>query len=512
MRTWLWMGGLLVLAVALALVLREHSGNVLIIAQPWRVELSLTFAVLLLLAAFVLMHLLLRLVAWLVGGPERFRSWRGLRAGKKEHELLESGWISVLEGRYPEAEQSLSKLLGRTKSPNTRVLAGLALARASHHLGEFARRDEAMRQAREAAGNVARLKEAHAAASAEMLLDQNRPDEALALLQPLHDHNPRHSHAARLLLQAHQQLNHHERVFELARLLMRRNVLDKAEALALIEYASSVRLSQADDANFKALWSELKSEERTLPEVALAAAAFYEGKGNFDAAAKVLESALNVQLDARLLNAYSQCPQEQVARRLAKGEVWLKANPQNSDLLAALGNLCLTGQLWGPGERYLLRSMKIRSDVRIHALLGNLYDRLGREADAMKHWRLASGVAGVLPVLKMNKLLPAADTREDPTLIDVESMPMAAPIEAEPFSPVAASAADYVDDSRLSEVKRADRVAPDASSVAAISENDINDYFDSAPIPGVDLSQTSDRPRSRKSESSSFTDSEKSRD
>src|SRR5690606_9002337 len=127
MRTWLWMGVLLVLAVALALVLREHSGNVLIIAQPWRIELSLTFAVLLLLAAFVVFPLSLRLLAWLVSGPERFRSWRGLRAAKKEHELLESGWISVLEGRYPEAEQRLSKLMGRAKSPNTRVLAGLAL-------------------------------------------------------------------------------------------------------------------------------------------------------------------------------------------------------------------------------------------------------------------------------------------------------------------------------------------------------------------------------------------------
>ncbi|HUH86982.1 MAG TPA: heme biosynthesis protein HemY, partial [Pusillimonas sp.] len=415
------------------------------------------------------------------------------------------------EGRYPEAEQRLSKLMGRTKSPNTRVLAGLALARASHHLGEYARRDDALRLAREAAGNTARLKEAHAAASAEMLLDQNRPNEALALLQPLHDSNPRHSHAARLLLQAYRQLGNYDRVFDLARALSRKGVIDKAEALGLIETAASVRLSQADAATFKSLWGELKSDERTLPEVALAAAAFHEREDNFEAAGKVLETALNVQLDSRLLNAYSQCPPEYVARRLAKGEVWLKAHPQNSDLLAALGNLCLTGQLWGPGERYLLRSMKIRSDVRIHALLGNLYDRLGREADAMKHWRLASGVAGVLPVLKMNKLLPAADTRGDPTLIDVESMPMATPIETEPFSPLAASAADYFDDGQPLEPTQAERGAPRASTAGSSTEADINDYFDSAPIPGVDLTQTSDRSHGHAQESS-VADTPKHRD
>lgn len=486
---------LLILAVALAVVLREHSGNVLIIAQPWRIELSLTFAVILLLASFVALYVLLRVIAWLVSGPERFRSWRGLRASKKEHELLESGWISVLEGRYAEAEQRLSKLLGRTKSPNTRVLAGLALARASHHLGEYARRDDALRLAKESAGNDVRLKEAHAAATAEMLLDQNRAQEALALLQPLHESNPRHSHAAQLLLKAYRQLGRHEQVFDLARTLLRRGVIDKAKALPLIETAASVRLAAADANDFKSVWGELKSEEKTLPEVALAAAAYHERQGDVDAAGKVLETALNVQLESRLLNAYSQCPPEHVARRIAKAEIWLKSDPQNSDLLAALGNLCLTGQLWGSGERYLLRSMKLRSDVRIHALLGNLYDRLGREADAMKHWRLASGVAGVLPVLEISRVLPAADTRADPTLIDVESMPASEPIDAQMYAPIAASAADYFDDTSSPNEPIA---PPPAASVPVATESDMDEYFDSAPIPGVDVTQTSDRPHSHK--------------
>src|SRR5690606_18817664 len=104
---------------------------------------------------------------------------------------------------------------------------------------------------------------------------------------------------------------------------------------------------------------------------------------------------------------------------------------------------CLTGELWGQGERYLLRSMKIRSDVRIHALLGNLYDRLGRSADAMKHWRLASAVAGVLPVLPGSRFLPAADTRLDPSLVDADDLTVPQSIE-DHVSPVAASAADYV--------------------------------------------------------------------
>lgn len=489
MRTWFWTLFVLALAVGLAVVLREHSGNVLIIAQPWRIELSLALAVLLVLAAFVLLYAVLRIIAWVVSGPERFRSWRGLRAQKRDHELLETGWINVLEGRYTEAEQNLARLLDRTRITNTKVLAGLARARAAHHLGEYARRDEALAVARDTAGNEPRLKEAAATVAAEMYLDQNRPQDALELLQPLHTVSSRHLNAARLLLRAYRQLHNYDRVYELTRLLLRRGAIDKAEAVQLIEVSVAARLRAAGLDGFKIIWNDLRADEKTLPEIALAAAQLHDEAGRHEEAGRILEAALNIKPDTRLLNAYSQCPPDQVARRLNKAEIWLKSHPDSSALLAALGNLCLTGQLWGPGERYLLRSMKIRSDVRIHALLGNLYDRLGRNDDAMKHWRLASGVAGVLPVLQTSTILPAADTRGDPTLIDVETMLEAQPIER--TAPMAASAADYFD----SEADAQQQAFPGMERAASSSsETEFDEYFDSAPIPGVDLSQTSDRP------------------
>lgn len=500
MRTWFSTLVVFAAAVGLALILRDHSGNVLIVAQPWRIELSLTLAVLLILATFVILYVILRVMAWLGAGPERFRSWRSLRSQNRDHTLLENGWINVLEGRYTEAEKELSKLLGRTRSSNRKVLAALASARASHHLGEFARRDQALALAQEHAGNDPRLREAAATVAAEMYLDQNRPQDALVLLQPLQDASSRYFHATRLLLRAHRQMRNHDRVYELTRLLSRRGIIDKAEALQLIETATAERLHAGGAEGFKSIWSDLKADEKTLPDIALAAAAIQTSEGNHEEASKILEAAINVRLEPRLISAYSQCPPEHVARRLSKAEEWLKAHPDDSSLLAALGNLCLTGELWGQGEYYLLRSMKIRSDMRIHALLGNLYDRLGRPADAMKHWRLASGVAGVLPVLPLNKLLPAADTRGDPTLVDVATLPQAH-VTRDMQAPVAASAADFVSDEDLAEsplpATDTSTPVPSARDVPSASADDIDEYFDSAPIPGVDVSQTSDRPPRR---------------
>src|SRR5690606_40820605 len=140
MRTWFWTIAVFVAAVALALVLRDHSGNVVIVAQPWRIELSLTLAVLLLAGLFVLFHFILRVFAWVGERPERFRSWRMRRSVRRDQEALESGWINVLEGRYGNADKDFTRVLTRTRSDKRKVLAGLASAHANHYLGEYTQR------------------------------------------------------------------------------------------------------------------------------------------------------------------------------------------------------------------------------------------------------------------------------------------------------------------------------------------------------------------------------------
>jgi len=422
MRTWFWTLLLASLAVALAIVLREHGGNVLILVPPWRVELSLTLAVLLGLGLLIAVHVALRVLAWLAGGPQRLRTWRGARAGARDNALLESAWISALQGRDDQAGKDLSILRARAQSPQRKALTALALARTHHHGGRYAQRDKALADAQSAA-NTPRLQAVTAIASAAMLLDHGSAQDALALLQPLQDASARDPYAVRLLLQAHRQLNHHDQVYALTRLLWRRGMLDKAQALQEIEVSTAARLAACDAQGFKTLWKTLKSEDKTLPTVALRAAAMFADQGDVMEAARVLEAAIAAgdAMDPRLLAAYAQCPPESVAQRLSRAEGWLKSHPDHPDLLAALGSLCLIGQLWGQGERYLRRSLRLRQDARVTALLGNLYDRIGRSEDAVQQWRLAASAG--LPALALAEphVLPAADTRDDPSLLDAAS-------------------------------------------------------------------------------------------
>lgn len=491
MRTWFWTLFVLVVAVVLALLLREHGGNVLIVAQPWRIELSLALAVLLIVFGFILAYWVVRSIGWLGGSRGRFRAWRGRRAQQRDLDLLESGWINVLEGRYVQAEKELSVVLAKTRSASRKVLAGLSAARALHLLGEYPRRDQVLALAQESAGEETRLRQAVDTVTAEMYLDQNRAQDALSLLEPLQDASSRYFHATRLLLRAHRQLGNHARVYELTRLLLRRSAIDKPQAQRFIREAAVARLRDCSEADFKTIWGDLNGEERLDPAVALAAARALAGQGRYADEARTIEAVLNRGMDEPLLCAYAQCAPEQAVLRLGHAELWLKSHPDHPALLASLGQLCLGARLWGQGEHYLERSMKLRSDMRVHALLGNLHDSLGRPERAMEHWRQACSVAGALPELSLGRLLPPADTRADPHFIaDVgaETLPGAS-------VPEAASAIYATDepDVLAAAIPATEPVPPAVTQPAAPSVSE--DYFDSAPIPGVDMSQTSDRSR-----------------
>jgi len=480
MRTWFWTLLLAVVAVVLALLLREHAGNVLVLVPPWRIELSLTLAVCLLVGLFVVLYLGLRALVWLLGIPARVRDWRGRRAQARDHELLERGWISVLEGRYAVAEKDLAKLLDQTRDQPRQVLAALSAARSAHGLGEFGRRDRYLESAVDKAAGDAGLQEAVATVAADLLLDEGRPQDALARLEPLQkEGGVRHLHTQRLLLRAHRALGHHDQTFALARSLLRRGAISASDAGALIESSAAARLraAMAND-TWRAIWKDLKPEERMQPEIALAGAAAFESSGQSDEAARVLEAAIALRNDPRLLAAYARCDAGQVPRRLEKAEAWLQIQPGSPDLLSTLGVLCLTGQLWGQAERYLLRSLSRRNDARAHALLGSLYDRVDRPADAARHWRLATAAGMALPVLAADAALPPADTGADPELLHAEGLeyladtglPTAAPQEA---------AADYV----LDPYAREHDPRQTAPLADGGHEADIQDFFDSAPIP-----------------------------
>lgn len=485
MRTWLWTLVLLTAAVLLAVVLRENTGHVLILVNDWRLQVSLAFAVVCLLGLFLFLHWVLRFSSWLTAIPTRVRGWNSRRQVKRDQELLEQGWTELLEGRYSHAEKDLTKLFDRSKDSSRQVLAALSAARAAHALGEFDRRNHLIALAKEKSSDDGSLKDAIATAAADLYLDQGLSADALQELLPLQEGGARHIHTLRLLLRAYRQLNRHDQVFALARTLNRRGALPDSEARQIIEASAAARLREtAHSGEWQAFWKSLKSEERTLPEVALAGAAAFEANGQLEEASRALEQAIAPGFDPRLLAAYSRADPSQVKRRLEKAESWVQSRPNDAELLAAVGNLCLIGQIWGQAENYLSRSLAKRADARVHVLLGSLYDKLNRPQDAAAQWRMATAVGAALPVLAADTFLPVADTADDPGVLHAEGLSY---LSDSGFPASWDRDADSHFSSQGGQVRERDSSSPVSqhSDAAQAERENFDEYFDSAPVAGL---------------------------
>lgn len=391
MRSWFWTLLVLAAAVGLALGVRYHAGNVAILLPPYRVELSTSLALLLLVLLFVLLYFGLRTMSWTLSIPSRMRHWRSRRYQGHQQAKLEQGWVHLLEGRYARAETDLSEVAAEAGSDSRRVLSSLSAARAAHALHEFERRDAMLVRAHEAAERQDNLLPAVKIAHADMLLEQLRPAEALEQLQSLHEQGARHIHTQKLLLRAHRLQENWPAVLKLTRSLSKHSALDISESERLTADAVKGLMRSAPDAAAKKkLWKQLKDFERAIPDVALEAAQAMHEVGDFESGRQILEAALNRGKRADLLNEYGRCDPAFIQPRLVVAERWLAESPTDPDLLELLGMLCLGKQLWGQAERHLEDSLKYADEPRVHALLAVLYDRTDRLDRAVHHWRLAS--------------------------------------------------------------------------------------------------------------------------
>jgi len=464
MRAWFWTIVTVTLAVLVAFLIHRFPGNVLIVVDQWRIQVSLSFAVLVLLVGFASIYFVFRFVSWLVAMPERYRGWRGQRRERQEQSLLEQGWTGLLEGRYSYALKALTRLSGQSGNAQRRVLAMLSAARAAQELGEFSRRDEMISGARQLASSQSSdigLNTAVAAAAAELWLQQGQAGQALDVLAADNVEANRHLHTMRLLMKAHEQLGNNDKVLELARVLRRKQAISDLQSDQLVEQAACAELRQrVGTGDWEVFWKSLRSEEKILPDVALAGSAAMQAAGQLKESTRVLENAIKATFDPRLLLAYARAEPEQVNPRLQKAEQWLTEREKDPDLLAALGALCLAAQMWGQAQRYLERSLELRTDPRVHALLGSLFDRIGQQPRAARHWRLATAVSAALPALAQDVVLPPADVQADPVIPQIDVLE------------------DY-----LASNDPPEALPGDMTDQSTLRAQPYDDLFDSAPIP-----------------------------
>lgn len=386
MRRVVWLLLIVSAAVGIALLLRLSHGNVAILWPPYRIDLSVNLAVLILALIFLLLHLLFGVLSNALNLPGRVREYRERR--RREHALtgLRDSLLAFFEGRFGRAER-----LARGALPDHALAGSAALiaARAAQRMHEPERRDRWLESA-DLAGDVDGPRRT---TIAEMALDEHRPAEALAAIDELKKvRGVRPVHSLRLALRAHEQMEDWHDALIALRQLERRDAIDPALARATRIRALRALFANAGDdpAAVARLWKELPAPEREIDDVAVAAAGALLTAGRQDAAARIVEQVLDNHYQSALVALWPDLNELPGRDRLARAEKWLQRWGEEPALLVALARICAAEGLWGKAEEFLLRAERREPDAVTRTLLGQLCEQLGRSEDAARWYRLAT--------------------------------------------------------------------------------------------------------------------------
>jgi len=392
MKGLFWLMAVFAAAVALALAGRVSEGYLLFVYPPWRVEVSLLLALLVLAAAFALAYFAVRVIGHTLDLPAQVRAYRENRRRAQAQGALATALQCYFEGRYARAEREAALAW---QSEISGGLAALIAARAAHQLREHERRELWLDRA-EAEGES--LHAARLLTQAELALDERDFAGARDALRSMHGAGPRHIASARMLLRAERGAQNWEEVLRLVTLLAKRGAIAPAiaEEYRVQAHLELLARDSVDRGSLEARLRRVPAEDLAHPRVAAAAARAAASLGREALARELIEGSLGSEWNSALVLHYGDlgtlAPQErgEEARvRIERAERWLGAHPQDPQLLAALGGLCMAAELWGKAQHYLEASLSFGASRAAHLQLARLAERGGRAAEAQKHYRSA---------------------------------------------------------------------------------------------------------------------------
>jgi HemY protein len=380
MRLLIWIVGLFALAVGLTVAARYSTGYVLLALPAHRVELSVNFAVVLLVTGCVLFYFVARIIVLALGMPARALGYRRAQERQRARRIGENALRAYIEGRYGRAERAARQAaeLGEWQGLN------LALAaRSAHELRNYAARDAYLQQMEAQVPQEAYLREM---TRADLLLEERRYLDALHSLGRLQD---KHTATLRLELKAHQLARNWDQVLALLPQLDKRKVLEPLVLEQYRRYAliENLKRKAMEAKALREYWERLPAADRADSLVAAAAAQSFIALGGCAEAHRIVEDSLAQSWDSSLLTLYVECLPRDARKHLERAEDWLKQQPRDPVLLLALGLICMHQALWGKARSYLEASLAVEASHTAYVKLGELLERMGKPEEASQVFR-----------------------------------------------------------------------------------------------------------------------------
>lgn len=389
MKGLFWILALFGLAVAVSLGARLNEGYVLLVFPPWRMEISLNLFIVAAVLLFAAGYAVLRGLSVTFGLPRRVREYRERVRRERAAGVFQDAVRLLFEGRFGQSLKKATESYGAGTAPG---MSALVAARAAQRMREPAKQQGWLERARI---DDPRTEAATLMLEAEMLNESRRFDEAVDVLKRLQDKHGRHLAALRLELRARQGCGDWNGALRVARQLEKREALppEVAREVKVQAHLANIAAHGTDVRQLNACLRDIPAGERDH-RVAAAAARGLMALGADSDAQAVIEDALDGkgEWSHDLAALYGHLKGGEVTGRIAKAEQWLQQQPEDGELLLALGRLCIRQRLWGKAQSYLEASLAVAETRDAHLELAHLFDQLERAEDANRHYRASAAI------------------------------------------------------------------------------------------------------------------------
>lgn len=397
MRHALWLAFLFAAAVLIALFASANEGHVTIYFPPYRVDLSFNLLIGLLVGLFIVTVVAWRTFAAVLDVPRQAAAYRKKRREAQAMSHIAEAIAEIFAGRFSKALKAAQAASANDALADT---AALLAARAAHRLNQFDLRDEWLEKITASDKQHARL-----VALADMQMDANDAQAALATIEQLQKGGGRQIFVQRIALRANQQLKRWTEVLRLTHSLSKHGALHPVLVQKNIQEAVS-KLVQEKSTDHEALlkiWKTLPKEDRRMSRVALVMAKGLLATGQLKTARELIEESLDAEWDAALMDLYPECWEsgESAVQQIQKLDTWMLKYPTEPQVSLALGRLCYQQKLWGKAKVSLqgvLKDARSKPIVKAnaHLYLAQLHEALAETEEAAQHYRQAAKVYATL--------------------------------------------------------------------------------------------------------------------
>lgn len=374
----------------------ENSGYVLIAVGNYTIDMSLWTLLILLFAVWVVLRMVRSLLKISIEPGQKFLRDRASHRQQRYRQRTEKGLLQFIEGHWSQARNSLKKGAKHSETP---LLNYLAAANAAYELGDRAEAKQLLLKAEQSSSGSDL---AVGLAQAKMYLNEERYEEALAILKRLHQSSPEHLVVLRLLARAYRGLKDWRQLEKLLPDFRRFNVYDKASQLKIeaevyaalmadiVVRGSSNKDSSQSQKNIDELmqlWHDMPRKLKSDQRVLLSYISSLHQLGGSNQAEVLLRKALKSNWDDELVRLYGVVIGADPQKQLLIAEGWLRSRPNDPELMLALGRLSQRNQLWGKAKDYLEHSLSLKAQPDTYAELARLMVQMGEPEKSAQYYQ-----------------------------------------------------------------------------------------------------------------------------